>query len=496
MKFFKNIFALIFLLAYYVRTEDSYLIVGAGPVGLFLASRILEKIKDSKVDIWEKRLEFNRRQCIRLPFEIANLFNDKVKTKLWPVENLRKMLFDIPDVEPKLFWKQLGYQHFPRISVGNFQQTLQNFMDSEYSTRFKLIPKEVKDIKDFDDIKDKYKMIFLTFGNTRDMKNFRKDSLFYPKPEKESEKSETIEKSESEKKDNKNKDNEKDGIYLIYRNYIEDVNKIINEDYIRKSVPLDRKVLSKDGLTYSGTNNENRDVQFYTYPDLDNFKFYTRSKKVPENIIESISFPLGLNYKFGRNKEDKAEVKRFETKLNKSEIEVKKIFDEENEWLKEVREDLDPLFEKYEIYIPNSANLHYAPRKHYAYKSITNENINIPNIFAGDSMGGTDYKHGLNLGRGLYCAEKIVELMLKNKDNTKSIIDNYQTYWDDVLASEFEKGIEENLISDNKIFFKYVINGRTVKGTKYDESKFNQYLDEIKEKKRKRLRRLKKLNKK
>jgi len=82
-------------------------------------------------------------------------------------------------------------------------------------------------------------------------------------------------------------------------------------------------------------------------------------------------------------------------------------------------------------------------------------------------MGGTDYKYGLNLGRGLYEADQIVKLLVSNTNNDIINIDNtlslYKKYWLDILDKEFGDP-KRKLTDDKSIFYKYVVNGRTVNG--------------------------------
>ena len=102
-------------------------------------------------------------------------------------------------------------------------------------------------------------------------------------------------------------------------------------------------------------------------------------------------------------------------------------------------------------------------------------------------MGGTDYKYGLNLGRGLYEADQFVSYFKKSTFAIETTLNLYKAYWQDILANEFGDP-KRKLSDDDKIFYKYVIRGRHVDGRdlENDPKDVQFYLDAIKAKRQKR----------
>ena len=82
---------------------------------------------------------------------------------------------------------------------------------------------------------------------------------------------------------------------------------------------------------------------------------------------------------------------------------------------------------------------------------------NIELVFIGDSVGGTDFEYGLNLGRGLLEVDFFVENLKKTRSAKTANL--YQQYWDKIIDKEFnsmQKNIND-LIAEPWIFFKYVV---------------------------------------
>jgi hypothetical protein len=439
----RNVVFIFLFLIIVVKPDDKYVIIGAGPVGLYLSYELLETNPNSKVTIFEGR-PFTRLQCIRLPFAIAKKFPLEVKRVLWPVDTLREMIFKNQyKLDPNLFWPVLGYHHFPRISVGNLQQTFKNYLVNKYNSRF-----EYKTETARNDIiqSSEYKIIFITAGYSDITKDTRRrlqidimkyDFLNAPL----------------------------DGVYLIYKNVIDGVTpEKINEDYKRNGSYMNRIDLSNNGLTYSATNNGPRDVQLYTYPVNSLIQFY---ESMPESLKTTASFPKGLNYKLGRTLAEN-EGKELSEEMKK-----------ENRWLEQLRPVLDDLFNRFGIYIPEHAKLHYAKRLQYAFKHTHGYNEhNVPVVYLGDAMGGTDYKYGLNLGRGLYCADNLVSFLLQTPANIPEALNNYQDYWNKVLEKEFGSP-EKDLIADSEIFYKYAIMGRNIDDKIFGEKDFKSFLNSL-----------------
>ena len=446
MKVLKYLILFVTILVLSVRSEDKYLIIGAGPVGLYLANELLSKNPSSNVEIVEGRL-FIRPQCIRLPYAIAVNFPKEVKQALWPVLSIREMIFSMITIPDKNLSTKLGYQNFPRISVGNLQKTFKEYLEFKYPTRFtfKKMSADVDYIQN--QSREDKKIIFFTAGAGLFNEDLR-ISLNIP----------------IKVWDFTDSEYELDGVYLIYRNNKDgDSQRKFDEDYRRNGQFMNRFDLSRNGLTYSASNNEQRDVQVYTYPVGVLEDIY---RKMPDTIKRSASFPQGINYKTGH-------ILTESQRLNPDPSTLVKI--KENEWLVELRHILDNLFETFEIYIPHDANLHYAKRIQYAFANTHSRNINgVDVVFVGDSMGGTDYKYGLNLGRGLYSAYNLVEFLTKSPANIPHALEEYQKYWNHVVANEFGD-YKKDLVANSEIFYKYVVMGRTVNGKVLGIEDFDTY---------------------
>ena len=67
---------------------------------------------------------------------------------------------------------------------------------------------------------------------------------------------------------------------------------------------------------------------------------------------------------------------------------------------------------------------------------------NIELVFIGDSVGGTDFEYGLNLGRGLLEVDFFVENLKKTRSAKTANL--YQQYWDKIIDKEFNS-IQKNI---------------------------------------------------
>lgn len=439
--------------------KQKYIIVGAGPVGLYLSNELLKLNTTEKVTVYESRNSFIRPQCLRLPFAIAKNFPEEIKRNLWPIESIRETLFKDrveSDKDFEDFWPSPGYQHFPRISVGNLQSTfidyLKNTFDGKFSLEFKektkgVTPKDI--INEYGSLGNEVDMIFVTSGNGDLNKDLRNDLGNLN----------NIKLNATMYDFSTNGNYRYDGIYLIYNNT--DNGKVILENYQReysnKSQYMNRAQLSKDGITYSATNNKYGMVQVYTY-DV-GAKFESLYKKLPQSVRNSAGWIKFINYKSGKTESFKNVEDQIKRRILEKDVEI---------WTKEFRNHLDNLLNKYKIDVPADAKLHWAPRLQYAYKETHSYNKNkIPVVFAGDAMGGTDYKYGLNLGRGLYEVDQLIKFLKINTGiddiDVQKILGSYQTYWNDVVAQEFGDPLKK-LSDEHSIFYKYVIMGRSVNG--------------------------------
>ena len=403
---------------------QTYSIAGAGPVGLYLALRLLEENPRAKVELYEARSTFTRTQCLRLPYDNARKLPEKLKSKLWPDDKVRDTIFSNKKSSDLAFWPHPNYQHYPRIAVGNFQTHLLAYLKTSFADRFAFHNKEVK-IKEVSEwLAESNNPVFITSG-ALGLNNDVRDHL------------RITEKFENSLGKN---DYDEFGLYLIYNNS--------KPEYYEKT---SREKLGAHGLTYSATNNEYSQVQFYTYPKETFIPYYSNLPFV----CRDATFPKAIEF------------------YNTS---AKFAWKDESiglKWLDDFKKELESIASKYEIQFPKSAKLHCAPRKEYAfYKSISKD---YPVVFFGDSVGGTDFKYGLNLGRGLLEVDFFVENLKKKSFSDTAIL--YQQYWDEIIAKEFNslKNNITDLIADPWIFFKYVVLGRNVDDVLRNESTFSDY---------------------
>lgn len=474
----KIIILILFTICISSLIAKKYVIIGAGPVGLYLSTELLKLADTESIKIIESRNVYKRPQCLRLPFVLAKKFPIEVRIKLWPVETLRETIFKnraSTDHDFADFWPSPNNEHFPRIQVGNFQLTLIDYLTRTFGNKFTIdyhsaLSQEVMDLDGVD-------IIFFTAGGGKFNKEMRK---------KLSEKEDAnaplkIEKTAFDFIDGPDKQ-VFDGIYLTFNNVIDNngVKEMKPENYMRGTPPrpIQRTELSKVGLTYSATNNANGNIQLYTYDVTEGFKNIYR--RLNQNIKTSMNWPSSIYYKTGEvvpgpknpviNPEQQEEIRQFTASL---------------------RNHLNPLLERFLITLPDDAHLQWAPRNHYAYEKVSAlNNKGKPVVFAGDAMGGTDYKYGLNLGRGLYEADQFTEY-LRTSNDIPSAITKYQTYWNDMLKAEFGRP-KEDLSSIPNIFYKYVISGRHVNGQELGENDFQVYKDALKKKNQSQKRKLKK----
>ena len=266
--------------------SKKYEIVGGGPVGLYLSIELLKLTDTEKVIVYEAREEFKRPQCLRLPFGLAKKFPMPLRFKLWPNETLRDTIFKDrrrTDTDFNQFWPNPGYEHFPRIQVGNFQIEIINYLKLTYPTKFSIIygSKSKEDINT-----SKSDLIFFTAGGGKFNKEVR-DLL-------------QIGSMRYNFLEDSTNPVILDGIYITYVNK-DSTGAMKPENYIRTfsgiQRPMNRVALSADGLTYSATNNENGNVQLYTYDVGDKFKEIYRG--INDTIKKYCAWPKSVNYKTG-----------------------------------------------------------------------------------------------------------------------------------------------------------------------------------------------------
>ncbi|MBI2785149.1 MAG: alanine racemase [Legionella longbeachae] len=407
--------------------KDKYLIIiGGGPVGCYLAYKLLTTSSNKQVVLFESRL-FERPQVIRIPFIVANDFPLNVKNKMWCDNETRSRIFDAGLSTDKNFWPKPDYSFWPWISISAFQTSIIDFLktDSLFKKRFYFIPDDgniapnkwqaaiEKAYPNFNaSIPLSTEAIFCTCGTQAKMLRQELNLLSGKPPEIKGH-----------------------GIYLIYQN-----KKM--EHYKRSEHNLSYVELGKNGVSYAAANNSYLDVQLYTYPEGNLVSIF---HEIPEEFIQRAVYKQNAN-------------------------------------------PLD-IANKFNIAMPDDLSqirVFYAPRTEY-YWDIAASNIpwqehSRPLFFLGDSAGSTDYKSGLSMGRGLLSVQALSQFINKHSDDFLKITSDFQVYWEKVKIREFNKGPQ--LSSEPWIQYHYLIKGRNViypDKTKIHYIKDDQYLNYVDE---------------
>ena len=83
-------------------------------------------------------------------------------------------------------------------------------------------------------------------------------------------------------------------------------------------------------------------------------------------------------------------------------------------WWCSYYDSLKKRLDEFLIEIPDTTSVHYAEKAEYFYECISSqlpvwEDENCAIVYVGDSAGGTDYRLGMSLGRGLLSVEEITK---------------------------------------------------------------------------------------
>jgi hypothetical protein len=379
-------------------------IIGSGPVGLYLAHKMLQYDKNIRVTIHDKKTRMERPQVIRIPFSSANQLPDSVKTKMWVNDEIRSNIFKSIDLETE--HPKPDYSYWPFISVGRFQQSMLTYLEDTYKGRFvfkdhSLEKEEILELES--------DTIFIAAGNGKLNKDIR----------------------EKLKIDSSYINEEKgDGIYLTYQ----------NKDF---EYYTDKKSMEfgAQGITYAASNNDTKDVQIYTYPVGDLKEIYD---KVPDGFFTKIGYgkKITLNGALELNEEENTWIRKFEQKTKRKLIDLG-------------------------VNIPSDLteiNIHYGPRHEYAYTNVVAKKEEKNIFFMGDSAGGTDYKFGLNLGRGMIA----IDDLLNQPFSKERFFEEYQKYWDSILKNEFNQN-NPSLTLRKDIQYKYIVHGRVTDKDEWDK---------------------------
>ena len=418
---------------------NTYIILGGGPVGCYLAHKLLAQ-ENTRVLMFEGGT-FVRPQVIRIPFSIANQLPEAVKNNMFADEATRARLFSPCDANDINSWPTPGYSYWPWISIGAFQESMLDFLNSypDYHNRFSFIAAHgnVSDLQFQSQIQhlENITAIFCTCGTYAAALREKMNLL-----------------------DGKPAEFKGHGIYLIYQNeYV--------ENYQRENIPLAYHALGENGLSYAASNNSRYDVQLYTYPAG---RLAAVLQDIPASFIERAKYrttqaPLNLG---GAGLPDDARL-----------------------WFEQYRDHVQAETAKARISLPTDLTkikIYYAPRTEYYWQTAATTfvlgNQSIPLFFLGDSAGSTDYKFGLSVGRGFLAVEEVTASMIYHKNDFAHIALHLQNYWHTVISREFNKG--PLLSQEPWIQYQYLIKGRDVKFSDTNIIQYNRdeqyenYLDE------------------
>lgn len=371
-------------------SSEFYLVLGGGPVGCYLAYKLLTK-SSAKVALFEGRL-LNRPQVVRIPFAIAKDLPADIKNELWCDSTTRERIFNCHNVAAIDFWPKPGYLYWPWFSIGSFQTAMINFLqtNSEYKERFFFVP-QAQDIAELDpqialrtiypDIKlPASAAVFCTCGNYA--RSFR-DQIGLQSGK-------TIELKGH-------------GIYLIYQN-----DQI--ENYWRNDKPLSYIELGEKGISYAAANNRSRDVQLYTYPAG---KLANVFLQMPQSFMEYSQY-RSMDQALTMTGEGLPEDARL--------------------WFENYKAVLLEHLRFFSIQLPRDPGkirVFYAARTEYYWQVVTSTAVtsaNCPLFFVGDSAGSTDYKFGLSVGRGLLAAQQLTATLTHYSHDFGSVRAEYQAY--------------------------------------------------------------------
>lgn len=427
----------------------NYIILGGGPVGCYLAYKLLNQT-NVRVFIFEGR-NFERPQVIRIPFCIAKNIPESVKEIMWSDEETRTRLFNTYQADDESFWPKPGYSYWPWISIGLFQKSMIDFLQNhiEYKNRFFFIPvnfdlekinfkSEIKKIFPIDhsSVIENITAIYCTCGTYA--KSLRKELNL-------------LEGKIPEPKGH--------GIYLIYHNKK-------TEDYLRNTSPISYTKLGENGISYAASNNCNYDVQLYTYPAGE---LSAVLNEIPEDFIHSA---------------------KYNSLSNALDMTGIGLSDHSKQWLENYKNILQNETNKAGIELPadlTNIKIFYASRSEYYWSIVSTKmpwqnDFNVPIFFLGDSAGSTDYKFGLSVGRGFLAVDVLTNTIQNYNYDFDKISSNYQTYWNSIISREFNKG--PLLPLEPWIQYQYLIKDREVnfsnnKSIHYiNDEQYENYLDE------------------
>lgn len=319
------------------------------------------------------------------------------------------------------------------MQVGEFQRIIKDYIEINYDDkRFKYEIDETFNIESLQDRINQYDLAIVTAGNGIFTKNLRKLTNI----------------SDLATDDNYRDDLEKIGVYMLFETDDKEL-------YERCGQLMTGCELGAKGLTYAHSNDSSNHLQIYTYPSGETREIFAQ---MPESFKKIAAF------------RSSSSCLTLDGKFNGKEM----LSSEEKQWLQVYSSAIKQILKKFEVPHPadDKIRVYYATRCEYCYDKAATSICGTPLLFVGDSAGGTDYKLGLSLGRGLITTMNLVhEMKNANQIAFKAIVEFFNGYWGNVVATEFNT---RNMLLGKtaEIVHKYVMEGKVVDGKKIERSEF------------------------
>eukprot|EP00121_Abeoforma_whisleri_P015431 Awhi_evm1s14219 len=460
--------------------DQTFVIVGGGPVGLFQAYKILSKATGVKVIVFEYRKNF-RPQTLYPSFFLAKDLPAEVKDDIF--NELDQATFFKP-VASKSVLPSPDYGDIPFLSIGNFLISMTNFLNSKYSTRFFLVDHQVTfqsqkvtagemmegncDIVNALDIAKKaHPNLDVTVDDLT--------AIIYAGG------SGVLKIRSLELEKGKAYESQGDGVYLTF---CQD----FRENYIRSSGKIKLTEPDDCGIHYLASNDLDGRVQVYTYPRSPSGKLLTALTPIYDRMPEQFK----ILAKFSSLQ---TAIKLNGEGLDQADETVKA-------WFATYRKTLLKELERLEIPLPSDHStvcVYFAERGEYFFRQVSQRiacgnQVLLPIFYIGDAAGCTDYWRGQSFSRGVLSAQELSKLLFQNvqnayassKKNLSDVMILFQSYWNKVISQEFNKTHET--CWQPAVMYKYRILGRKVilndeqkTLVEFDESKesFDRYLKEV-----------------